>query len=556
MTQSNTDTPEAKEQASEAESPKTEAESPRTEAEPPRQNGQAPEPVPGSAALLLTSIFVIATCGLIYELLAGSLSSYLLGNSVAQFSLVIGLFLTAMGIGSFLSKYVNRNLLRTFIAVEIWVGLLGGASPLILFTAFAVLGSYTPLLVGICLVVGTLVGLEIPLLVRILRNQFSLKAALGNVLSVDYLGALAASLLFPLVLVPKLGMVRTGLLFGLFNVAVAALGMHLFRRQLSRLWRLRAFAGVTAALLIAGLFGAGKTTRILEDLLYDDAILIARTTPYQRLIVTRWRSDIRLFIDGNIQFSTTDEFRYHEALVHPAMGMVPHAKKVLLLGGGDGLGVREVRKYKGVETIDLVDLDPVMTELFSKNNLLRQVNEDALNDKRVNIFNEDAQKYLERVETRYDVIIIDLPDPNNTSLGKLYSRSFYRLVGKHLTPTGVMVTQATSPFYARDAYWCIANTIAAADIASGGPKLRMMPYRASVPSFGEWGFVMGSLAPLSPERIKLTVRTRYLTQPLIKTLFVFPKDLAWRKTEINRLDNQVLIRLYERGYKAYNYAKN
>lgn len=513
--------------------------------------------VRGSTILLLMSIFVIASCGLIYELLAGSLSSYLIGNSVWQFSLVIGLFLTAMGIGAFLSRYVSRNLVRTFLAVEIWVGLIGGSLPMLLFFAFAVIGSFTALLVGLCLIVGTLVGLEIPLLVRILRRQTTLKDALGNVLSVDYLGALAAALLFPLVLVPRLGMVRTGFLFGLFNVGVAVVGMYLFRRQLRGLTRLRIQAAVVGAILLAGLFTADKSTRLLENLLYDDAILYAKTTPYQRLIVTRWRRDIRLFINGNIQFSSIDEFRYHEALVHPAMGLPPTPpRRVLVLGGGDGLGIREIVKHKGVTRIDLVDLDPQMTRIFKTVPILAELNENALRDKRVHVHNADAQKYLEDSKERWDVIIIDLPDPNNTSLGKLYSRSFYRLVAKHLEPTGVFVTQATSPFYATEAFWCIANTIAASDFVEGGPKLYSLPYRASVPSFGEWGFVLGSLKPIAPERIRLDVRTRYLSKQLIPGLFVFPKDIRGRKTPINRLDNQVLIRLYERGYKRYNYGKS
>ncbi|PIE66259.1 MAG: spermidine synthase [Deltaproteobacteria bacterium] len=520
----------------------------------PRLPKEAPR---GSSALLLASIFVIAACGLTYELVAGALSSYLIGNSVWQFSLVIGLFLTAMGIGAFLSRYVDKNLIRIFIQVEIWVGIVGGALPLTLFVAFALLSTFTPLLVGLCLLVGTLVGLEIPLLVRILRRQFSLKEALGNVLSIDYLGALAASLLFPLVLVPKLGMVRTGFLFGLFNVAVALLGMRMFKAQLPSLNRLRLQAGTAIALLIVGLFTAGKTTRLLEDLLYDDTIIYAKTTPYQRLIVTRWRDDTRLFINGNIQFSSKDEFRYHEALVHPAMGITPTPpRRVLLLGGGDGLGVREVVKHRGVERIDLVDLDPEMTRIFREIEGLAELNQRALRDERVHVTNTDAQKFLERSRERWDVIIIDLPDPNNLSLGKLYSRSFYRLLAKHLTPTGVVVTQATSPFYATKAYWCIVNTMRATDPIKGGPKLYVLPYRASVPSFGEWGFSMASKRPLDPTRIKLRgIETRYLTEPLLPSLFVFPKDIAWRKTPINRLDNQVLVRLYEKGYAGYNYAK-
>jgi spermidine synthase len=502
--------------------------------------------------LLLGSVFVVAACGLVYELIAGSLSTYLLGNSITQFSLVIGLFLSAMGLGSFLSRFVQRGLLRTFIAVEIVIGLVGGSSALVLFFSFAALSIYTPLLVVISLAIGALVGLEVPLLVRILRGQLSLKAALGNVLSLDYLGALAASLLFPLVLVPQLGLVRSACLFGLLNVLVALLGIYVFRDQLVRPRLLLGSALLGAGLLTVGLVSAGATTSLLEDMLYDDAVIYAKTTRYQRLVLTRWRNDLRLFIDGNIQFSSADEFRYHEALVHPALSITPSPRRVLLLGGGDGLAAREILKHRAVERIDLVDLDPEMTRIFATIRPLVDLNDGALRDRRVRIHNEDAQKFLERVTQRYDVVVMDLPDPNNESLGKLYSRSFFRLVAKHLSPVGVMVTQATSPYYAPAAYWCIVNTIAAADIASGGPKLKPLPYRASVPSFGEWGFVLAALRPLRAEHVKIDVPTRYLTTELARTLFVLPKDMGPRATAINRLDNQVLVRLYERGYAHHS----
>jgi spermidine synthase len=517
--------------------------------------GESASPLSGNAptALLLASIFVIAVCGLIYELLAGTLSTYLLGNSVSQFSLVIGLFLSAMGIGSFLSRYVTKNLIRIFLAVEILVGLAGGTLTLALFFSFAVLSSFLPLLITFCVLVGTMVGLEIPLLIRILRQQTTLRAALGNVLSLDYLGALAASLLFPLFLVPRLGLVRTGFLFGLLNVVVAIVGLVVFRHQLSRgktLLQLGAF--LASAILLLGFITAGTATSWLEDFLYQDEIIFAKRTPYQRIVLTRWQNDLRLFLDGNIQFSTVDEFRYHESLVHPALGLIPRAERVLILGGGDGLAAREVFKHRSVRKIDLVDLDPEITRLFGKHPQLTAINNNSLSDPRLAVYNEDAQKHLERSKARYDLILIDLPDPNNEGLGKLYTRTFYRLVVGHLHPTGILVTQATSPFYSTAAFWCIVNTLKETAPFSGGPKLFVQPYLADVPSFGIWGFVMASTKPLDIGRIRLDVPARYLTQALIPTLFVFPKDIGPRETPINRLDNQVLVRLYDKGFKRYS----
>ncbi len=508
--------------------------------------------VPGAHLVLLLSVFVVAACGLAYELLAGSLSTYLLGNSVMQFSLVIGLFLSAMGVGSFLSRFVTRRLLRTFILAEIAVGAVGGASALVLFFAFSMLDTYLPLLIGLSLVIGSLVGLEIPLLVRIVRAQGSLRAALGNVLALDYLGALAASLLFPLLLLPWLGLVRAGFFFGLLNLAVAVVGLVVFRHQLAHRGRLELLAAVVGLGLLLGLLSGGRATTWLEDAVYEDEVLWAETTPYQRLVLTRWRDDIRLFIDGNIQFSSADEFRYHEALVHPAMGLLQRPQRVLLLGAGDGMAAREVLKYPQVEQIDLVDLDPAMTRLFATRPMLVELNEGALSDPKVQVHNADAQLFLEQSDRRWDLIVMDLPDPNNESLGKLYTRSFFRLAAKHLTPRGILVTQATSPFYATDAYWCIFNTLAATTLTGELGRLHVVGYHVNVPSFGEWGFAMASPQPLHPEHSALRVPTRFLTPELLPTLFVFAKDIAHRDTPINRLGNQILVKLYESGYRRYN----
>ncbi|RME24283.1 MAG: hypothetical protein D6806_09850 [Deltaproteobacteria bacterium] len=311
-------------------------------------------------------------------------------------------------------------------------------------------------------------------------------------------------------------------------------------------------SGLSALLLLAGLLTGARTTRWLEDALYQDEIVYAATTPYQRIVITRWRNDIRLFIDGNIQFSSADEFRYHEALVHPAMSLVPGARRILLLGGGDGLAAREVLKYGTVRRIDLVDLDPVMTGLFSKQPELVALNEGSLLDERLAVHNEDAWKFLERANGAWDVVLIDLPDPNNESLARLYTRSFYRLVFKHLSQRGLMVTQATSPFYATDAFWCIYNTVAATRYGPDGARPHVAAYHVDVPSFGDWGFVMAAKFPIGPERISVKVPTRFLTDEVAKALFVFSPDIAHRPTAVNRLDEPVLLRLYESGFRRYN----
>ena len=289
------------------------------------------------APALLTSVLLIASCGLVYELIAGTLASYLLGDSVTQFSTVIGTYLVAMGVGSWLSRYVGRGLATRFVLVELLVGLVGGFSSSILFVAFAYTDSFRVVLYALVFVVGVLVGLEIPLLMRILRDRFDFKDVVAHVLTFDYLGALGASLLFPLVLVPHLGLVRSALLFGLINAGVAVWTTRLLRESLPRRGWLHAASLAVVVLLGIGWLAADRILEIGESNLYADDVVLARNTPYQRIVLTAWKDDLRLFLNSHLQFSSKDEYRYHEALVHPGLSAQPEARRVLVLGGGDGL---------------------------------------------------------------------------------------------------------------------------------------------------------------------------------------------------------------------------
>src|SRR5262249_37306161 len=310
--------------------------------------------------LLFLSVFLIAACGLIYELIAGTLASYLLGDSVFQFSTVVGTYPFAMGIGSYLSRFLGRGLVARFVSIELMVGLVGGFSSSALFLAFAYTHGFRLIFYGIVVLVGVLVGLEIPLLMRILKGRFQFRDLVAHVLTFDYLGALGASLLFPILLVPKLGLVRSALLFGVINAAVALWSTFLFRDQLSRAHGLRAGCIAALAALGVGMAGADRITAAADSSLYADEVILARDTRYQRIVLTRWKDDIRLFLNAHLQFSSRDEYRYHEALVHPGLSAVLGARRVLVLGGGDGLAVREILKYPAVERVTLVDIDPEM----------------------------------------------------------------------------------------------------------------------------------------------------------------------------------------------------
>ena len=491
---------------------------------------------------LLASVFIVSACGLVYELAAGALASYLLGDSVLQFSTVIGTYLFAMGVGSYLSRFFERQLPAHFLRIELLVALIGGALPALLFIANAyVPGAFRPLLYSLVLLVGTLVGLEIPLVMRILQRNVALKDLVSQVLTFDYLGALAVSLAFPLLLVPHLGLIRTGLQFGLMNAAVALWALWLFRHDL-RQFKAHALACFfTLAALAAGMAAADQITTWAEDKLYQDRVVIATTTPYQRIVVTHGagegKAGYRLFLNGNLQFAQRDEYRYHEALVHPVMSAQGAPKKIAVLGGGDGMAVREILKYPGVESITLVELDPAMTTLFQTQPALVQLNGGALLSPKVHIVNTDAFNWLQTTTDSFDVIVVDFPDPTNFAIGKLYTNSFYSLLDQRLSASGYAVIQTTSPLVARQSFWTVATTIESVGLTA-------TPYHAHVPSFGEWGYIIASRRPY---RVPTTLPPglRFLSPHSLPALFDFPLDMARVPTEVNRLSNQVLVTTYE-----------
>jgi len=491
--------------------------------------------------LLFITVLLIAACGLIYELVAGTLASYLLGDSVLQFSTIIGCYLFAMGIGSALSRYIDRGLAYRFVWIELLLGVVGGFSSALLFLAFAYSQGFQLLMYAVVIVIGILVGLEIPLLMRIIRDRYHFRDVVAHVLTFDYLGALGASLLFPILLVPHLGLVRSAMLFGIVNAAVALWGTFLFANQLARTTALRISCAVVLVGLGVGLAEAKHITTAAEDNIYADEIIFARDTHYQHIVLTRFKDDIRLFLNSHLQFSSRDEYRYHETLIHPGLSAIPAPRRVLVLGGGDGLAVREILKYPQIESITLVDLDPEMTRLFSTNTMLTTLNQNAFLSPKIRIINADAFPWVDSNAESFDFIVIDFPDPTNYSLGKLYTTAFYKAAARHLSEQGFMVVQSTSPMFARDSYWCIAETIKQAGMLT-------YPYHVYVPSFGEWGFVLASHHEYKfPKAVPAGLR--FVDIKNLPSLFQFPPDMAPLSMAPNRLNDQVLIHLYDQDWK-------
>src|SRR5271170_5159310 len=388
-----------------------------------------------------------------------------------------------MGIGSALSRYLNRGLVYRFVWIELLLGVIGGFSSALLMLAFAFTQGFELILYALVIVMGVLVGLEIPLLMRIVKDRYDFRDVIAHVLTFDYLGALGASLLFPILLVPRLGLVRSAMLFGIINAAVALWSTFLFAKQLPTARVLRVACVVVVCGLGIGMAQAKKITATAEDNIYADEIIFARDSRYQHLVLTRFKDDLRLFLNSHLQFSSRDEYRYHEALIHPGLAAVPVPHRVLVLGGGDGLAVREILKYPQIESITLVDLDPEMTKLFSTQPMLTGLNQKSLLSPRLLVINADAFPWVDQSTGSFDFIVIDFPDPTNYALGKLYTTAFYRAVARHLSAQGFLVVQSTSPMFARDSFWCIAETLHQAG-------LQTFPYHVYVPSFGEWGFVL------------------------------------------------------------------
>ena len=501
-------------------------------------------------SLLYINVLIIATCGLIYELLAGTLASYFLGDSVRQFSLIIGGYLSAMGVGAWLSKYIKDKLARYFIEIELAVALIGGTSAPILYFSFAQITWFSLVLYGLVFVIGILVGLELPLLMRIMQSHLDFKDLVSRTLTFDYIGALLASLAFPILFVPHLGLVRTSLIFGIMNALVGLWGTYLLRPILAPkgLAGLRGRAMIVIGLLVVGLIKAEELTRLSEEDTYLHPIVYAETTPYQRIVITRGSHSFQLHLNGNLQFNSADEYRYHEALVHPAFASVSQAKAILVLGGGDGLAIREALKYPGVKSVTLVDIDPAMTRLSKEYPLLGELNGHCFDDSRVRVVNQDAMIWLESNQQSFDVVLIDFPDPSSFSIGKLYTTRFYGLLRERLSPGAVVAVQSTSPLVAPQAYWCIVATLERSGFT-------VHPYQAAVPSFGIWGYALAGMGPLTPPRKlsdQLDQELRFLDDNALQAMFEMPADLQRVPVKVNRLDSQQLVRYYEVEWSRWN----
>ncbi|MGK0391498.1 MAG: spermidine synthase [Maribacter sp.] len=505
-------------------------------------------------SILILSIFIVGLCSIIYELLISTTSSYFLGDSIKQFSIIIGVYMAAMGVGAYLSRLMEKDLMTRFVEVEVILGIIGGVSVPFLYFAFSEIdsASFNWIVILLISIIGTLTGLEIPLLTRVMEEHYPEDKNLSNVLALDYLGALAATMLFPFFLLPWVGVFQSSIIFGFVNVLVGIINLWVFSDKMNprrRKWYWLA-SFVVSILFVVAFFSSDKLLSKWHDDLFRDRIVFTKTTPYQTLTLTKGKEDVRLYIDRVIQFSSVDEYRYHESLVHVPMSLSRYKKKVLILGGGEALAAREVLKYEDVEEVRIVDIDPVMFELAKENPHLVKVNGNCMANPKVIPTPADAMVFLKENETLYDVIIADLPDPTNDNLSRLYSEEFYKLVRKRLSPNGVFVTQATSPFHTTEAFWCIEATV-----ESSGFE-HVYPYHSYVPSFGEWGFVLASNQELDYQNISFDgIETKFLSNDIVSKLFSFEKDIIVKDIFPNTLDGPILLDYYLKDWERWSREK-
>jgi len=506
-------------------------------------------------AVIVLAIFIAGLCSIIYELLISTTTSYFLGDSIRQFSLTIGIYMAAMGLGAFLSKLLDdRYLTVHFIIVEVLLGLIGGFSVPLLYYAFELLSrmEYQLLMIGLTTVIGVLTGFEIPLLARIMKKYYPLKVNLANVMSLDYFGALAATLLFPFLLLPLWGLFRTSAFFGMLNVALGLFILAFFSEHLpkaSKRW-LSASSIVVMASFGVLLYFATPLLERWDNRSFVHQMVFNKQTPYQHLVMTRNKEEIRLYINRIIQFSSADEYRYHEALGIIPLEAAPYKEKILILGGGEGLLARELLKSDAVQSITVVDLDPEVFQLARENPHLRALNGAALVHPKVTTVAEDASVFLRETADYYDLIIADLPDPSNEAVARLYSTYFFQLAKSRLTANGVFATQATSPFHTRNGFWCIVETLK----ASGFDQV--LPYHTYVPSFGDWGFVMASNQPLDVRPFHSELPLRYLNRQTVAAMFDFPPDTQNPGgLQVNRLDQPALLDYYLEDWAKWSREK-
>lgn len=553
--------------------------------------------------ILAFVMLATGAAGLVYEYVLSTVNTYLVGNSIEQFSITIGIMFLMMGVGGFMQKYMRHGLVETFVLAELLLVLLGGFSPIAMQWVFSTMQADFPWIkmVYVCCI-GLLIGIEIPLVMRINeRFTTSLGSNIAGTWAWDYVGGALGVAVWIAMLRLYVPITHISFFVAGCNLAVAIVALWFFWRRGLLQWK---FSGIGAALVsvlvvvmtVAGFANVDTWSKVLSQKLYEDPIVFQEQTKYQNIVMTETPDldsangkTYELFLNGNKQFNSKDEKIYHELLVHPAMNLAARHERVLVLGGGDGMALREIVKYPDVKEVTLVDLDPGMIELARTNPLVTQLNGNSFADARVHssmpagihdtgeqrdvrvdtgandpsdgspvtesigkvdIFTIDADLFVSAQTGPWDVVIVDLPDPNSIELSKLYSEEFYSKIKHNMSPDGIVVVQSTSPYHAKETYLCIMRTMAAAGLG-------VVPYHENVPSFGDWGWLIGSpgfsgdaLRERAGTLGSFPVETRAVDHNVFHRALIFNKDaLVSGSTEISTLLRPTVFNYYT--YEAW-----
>lgn len=509
-----------------------------------------------SSFILKAALFATGLSGVVAEYMLCTLASYFIGDSTVQWALIISTMLFSMGLGSRLSKYLEKDLLQKFIIIELFLTIFVCFSSLIAFTVAAYTMYVGLIIYMLSIIIGLLIGMEIPLVIRLNEQFDSLRVNVSSILEKDYYGCLAGGVFFAFIGLPYLGLTYTPFVLAFINFSVTLTMIALVWKSLFSKVRMQygGMVGAVALLLLGGAIFAKPIILHGEQIRYKDKVVFAEQSKYQKVVITQWKDNYWLFINGNQQLSSIDEAMYHEPLVHPAMGLHQQPQNILVLGGGDGCAVREVLKYPTVNAVKLVDLDPLMTDLGKNHPILKNLNEGSLSNKKVQIINADGFIFLQRDTSFYDVIIMDFPDPNNAELGKLYSKEFYMLAHRRLNKHGVVITQAGSPYFATKAFQCIDVTMQAAGFAT-------VPLHNQVVTLGEWGWILGMKKNIiTSDRLKNALKnmdfegipTKWINHEAMSLITSFGKgiyaiDMDSVPVSVNKVNDPVLYQYYLDG---------
>ena len=504
--------------------------------------------------LLFSALFATGLSGIVAEYCFATLSTYFVGDSVKQWSIIISLMLFSMGIGSRITKSFNGNIFKLFVITEFTLSIVVSFSAVITYYLASQVEYVGIFIYTLSIITGSLIGMELPLAMRLNDEFQSLKFNVANVLEKDYYGSLIGGLFFVFIGLPYLGLTYTPFILGFINLFVAVLLLFFFKNSISKQQQ-KIFFSIAALLIILLISGSLFSQKIImygEQKKYKDKIVFKEQSIYQKIVVTKWKNDFWLYLNDNLQFSTFDEPLYHEVLVHPIMQVLHQPKKILILGGGDGCAARELLKYKTTEKITLVDLDKKLTDLFIHKPVLANINKNSLTNNKVKIINQDGFKFLEQTNDFFDLIIVDLPDPRNVELSRLYSLEFYELCNLKLTPNGGIITQAGSPYYTPYAYKCIEKTMASASFTT-------LPLHNQILTMGEWGWIAGIKRKTSNEEIKKSldkfdnsdISTKWLNKNAIQLITSFGKNFYQKNQtdtiKVNQISNPVLYHYYNQG---------